>query len=158
VQREARLADAADADDRDQAPRGQQRLDLDQIAFATDERSRGLTQLRGCNLRWVAWFLDSGDNRTDETVATPRERFDPVFAAWRLRQHAANRVHLHRHVAFFDDDRRAGGVDEAFLRAEPVRVLDEDREHRHTARIEHDRRTPRASPPRSASRRNGPMS
>jgi len=75
-----------------------------------------------------------------EPIAALRKRLDPLLAAGRLRQHPADRVHLYRQVALFDDDARPRRPDEAVLRQELVGVLDEHRQDADCPRAEHDRR------------------
>ena len=111
--------------------------------ISTNSRSRPMNDVSGSGrferlrpLR-ASWRVvrELGD-RSDEAIAAPCQRLDPALAAGRLREHAANRRDLHREIAFFDDDARPRGVDDAVLRNVLVRSLDERGQDGHRARAQ----------------------
>jgi hypothetical protein len=82
--------------------------------ISTRSRSRPMNEVSACGRFDCPASLSpraSPAARTGPTIAALGQRFDPALGARRLRQHAANRVHLRRQVAFLDDHVRPRELD-----------------------------------------------
>src|SRR5208282_4988670 len=79
---------------------------------------------------------DDFRHRPYETVAAPRKCLDPAFSTGYARQNPTDRRDLDCKVGFLDHQVRPRGIEDASLRYEFVRVLDERLKNRNRTRSE----------------------
>ena len=143
LQREARLADAAGAGQRQQACSRQELLDLGQLPFAADERIEHLRKIGALPVDGHGRLGLAGDcdDRTDKTITPPRQRFDPVLSTRHAGERPPDRGDLGREIVLLDDQARPRGIHDGRLLHEFVRPADERGQHPDAARSERDRDT-----------------
>ena len=135
LQRKPRLADATDAHESQQAFTRQQPLDLDQFAFAADERRQGCGQIRALDATYIVsrQIIPKLGERPDEPVTPPCQGLYPALAPGYLREYAPDRRDLHGEIAFLNDHARPRGVDDAALGDVLIGALGESAQHRDPA-------------------------
>ena len=109
LQRQARLAAAADAGQREQARVAQQLRALRQLARAADEVRARLRQVVRHAVVWCGSLRRVLDAR-DELVAPAGDGRDHA-----LTEHLAQRAHLHLQVAFLDDQTGPDQIEQLVL-------------------------------------------